>query len=185
MCCGGGPGKGMLWRVSTHVQGPAGCKEPSILKKQGWHGQSSFSGTALVRCSVGKTTWARETAQGPGEAERRAGYFPDSLQWERQQDQIHVSKRSLCHLVWGTRGKRQEVPGQRAAASGRMGPAPGLPSLPLGPRIMPCRGDTQKIAHSRMGSFTGWGRITEKSCGKDGAGVARGPKSPSGGQWQK
>lgn len=110
-----------------------------------------------MKCAVGKTIWAREMNKGLEKQNEdqaislRATRNPDRLQWGRQQDQIHVSKRSLCHLVWGTRGKRQEEPGQKAAASGRMGPAPGLPSLPLGPHIMPCRGGTQKIAHSRMG----------------------------------
>lgn len=40
-------------------------------------------------------------------------------------------KRSLGHLVRGTRGKRQG-PGETAAASRRMGPAPGLSSPPSG-----------------------------------------------------
>lgn len=40
---------------------------------------------------------------------------------------------------------------QQHPASGRMGAAPGLSSLPLRPHIRPCRGGPWEMVHSRMG----------------------------------
>lgn len=64
-----GQGKACCGESAHMCKGPRAVRSPAYSKKQGWCGQSSFSGTALVKCAVGKTVWARETAQGPGEAE--------------------------------------------------------------------------------------------------------------------
>lgn len=92
----------------------------------------------MGKFALGKTRWIGECHRGLEERNEdqaislRAMGNPGRVQQGGNQTRRTFLKGHSAIWCGGTRGKRRG-PGQRAAASGRMGPAPGLSSLPLGP----------------------------------------------------